>query len=89
MQALIAGRRTALEVPTVEVRDTLGAGDALHGAIVAAIARAGLVESTVTDVLRFAVEVASVSCTASGARGWLEDDVLRQRARQSISELHG
>ena len=89
MQALIAGRRTAIEVPTVEVRDTLGAGDALHGAIVAAIVRVGLVESTVTDVLRFAVEVASISCTRSGARGWLEDDVLRQRARQSISELHG
>jgi sugar/nucleoside kinase (ribokinase family) len=87
MQTLVAGDRTAIEVPRVQVRDTLGAGDALHGAVVAAIARAGLVESTVMDVLRFGVEVASASCTHFGARGWLQDDMLRQRARQSLSRL--
>ena len=85
--ALIAGERMVIEVPRVEVEDTLGAGDALHGAIVAAVARAGLAESTLADVLRFGAEVASASCTRFGARGWLEDDVLRESARQSLSRL--
>ena len=87
MQTLVAGNRTAVEVPRVQVRDTLGAGDALHGAVVAAIAQAGLAESTVMDVLRFGVEVASASCTRFGARGWLQDAMLRDRARQSLSRL--
>jgi sugar/nucleoside kinase (ribokinase family) len=87
MQALIAGKRTAIEVPRVEVRDTLGAGDALHGAIVAAIAQSGLAESTMVDVLCFGVEVASASCTRFGARGWLEDDVLKEWAGQSLLRL--
>jgi len=84
LQALVAGRRITIAVPRVEVRDTLGAGDALHGAITAAIAQAGLAKSTVVDVLRFGVEVASASCTRFGARGWLADDALKQWARRSM-----
>ncbi len=63
----------AVEVPAVDVRDTLGAGDVLHGAY--AFARA----QGVTDPLRslnFGVAVASLRVQHAGPRSWLKDPRL-------------
>ncbi|HSO64094.1 MAG TPA: PfkB family carbohydrate kinase [Ornithinibacter sp.] len=57
-----------VSVPDVEVVDTLGAGDVLHGALLADLARHG--PSDLPGSLRRAVEVAARSVTADGARGW-------------------
>jgi sugar/nucleoside kinase (ribokinase family) len=64
----------AVEVPPVAARDTLGAGDVLHGAV--AFARA----QGVTDPQRslsFGVAVASLRVQHIGPRAWLEDQQLR------------
>jgi sugar/nucleoside kinase (ribokinase family) len=64
----------AVEVPPVTVRDTLGAGDVLHGAVAFARARG------VTDPersLRFGVAVASLRVQHIGPRAWLADQRLR------------
>ena len=62
------GSSGSVEVPAAEVVDTLGAGDVLHGALLAALARHGSVE--VRQALEQAVAVASRSVEAAGARGW-------------------
>jgi sulfofructose kinase len=48
----------------VEVVDTLGAGDVMHGAFALALARGESVE----DALRFACAAAALKCTRSGGR---------------------
>ncbi|MDQ4011694.1 MAG: PfkB family carbohydrate kinase [Actinomycetota bacterium] len=68
-----------VEVPVVDVRDTLGAGDALHGAVAFARARG------VTDPqrsLRFSVAVASLRVQHVGPRTWLDDQRLRAMVTQ-------
>lgn len=78
--------RFMVPVPHVEVMDTLGAGDTLHGALVAwwaAQVRSGatpaLGDGVIwADGLAWAGRVASASCTAPG-RAWL-DDVEHWRA---------
>jgi sugar/nucleoside kinase (ribokinase family) len=63
----------AVEVPAVAVRDTLGAGDVLHGAF--AFARA----QGVTDPhrsLSFGVAVAALRVQHAGPRSWLNDPRL-------------
>ncbi len=61
-----------LPVPRVEVVDTLGAGDVLHGALLAWLAaHPGSGPTDLADGLAVAVRVASRSCAAAGARGWL------------------
>lgn len=63
----------AVEVPPVTVRDTLGAGDVLHGAVAFARARG------VTDPersLSFGVAVASLRVQHIGPRAWLNDQRL-------------
>lgn len=57
-----------IEVPAVPVRDTLGAGDVLHGAVAFAMA-CGVDEPE--RYLRFAVEVAALRVQHTGPRGWL------------------
>jgi sugar/nucleoside kinase (ribokinase family) len=64
----IDGDRGTVAVPTVRAVDTLGAGDAFHGALAAAIA-AGV--GSVPAAVGFAAEVATVRCGSLGARGWL------------------
>jgi sugar/nucleoside kinase (ribokinase family) len=68
------GSAGAVQVPTVTVRDTLGAGDVLHGAF--AFGRA----QGVTDPyqsLSFAVAVASLRVQHAGPRAWLNDPRLQ------------
>ncbi|HWR48484.1 MAG TPA: PfkB family carbohydrate kinase [Pseudonocardiaceae bacterium] len=63
----------AVEVPPVTVRDTLGAGDVLHGAVAFARARG------VTDPersLSFGVAVASLRVQHVGPRAWRSDQRL-------------
>ncbi|WP_299447944.1 PfkB family carbohydrate kinase [uncultured Phycicoccus sp.] len=55
-------------VPEVEVVDTLGAGDVLHGALLAAVARDGL--GDLPGALEQAVAIAARSVGAPGALGW-------------------
>jgi sugar/nucleoside kinase (ribokinase family) len=78
IELLTGSGRAQVAVPHVEVVDTLGAGDVLHGALSAWLAVRGT-----TDLpagLSWAAGVAADSCAASGARGWLADgDRLAQR----------
>lgn len=72
----------ALVVPRVAVRDTVGAGDVLHGAVAFARARG------VTDperALSFGIAVASLRVQHVGPRAWLGD----QRLRTLVAEIPG
>jgi len=65
--AVEVGERGTVPVPPVDVRDTLGAGDAFHGGLAVALARgAGL-----RDACAAAVRVASVRVRRVGPRSWL------------------
>jgi sugar/nucleoside kinase (ribokinase family) len=64
----------AVEVPPVTVRDTLGAGDVLHGAVAFARAR-GMTDPGRS--LSFGVAVASLRVQHIGPRAWLNDQRLR------------
>jgi sugar/nucleoside kinase (ribokinase family) len=65
------GTSGTVEVPQVEVVDTMGAGDIFHGAFCyfMSIGR-GFVEA-----LREAAKVAAESCRFRGTRGWMKDQV--------------
>jgi sugar/nucleoside kinase (ribokinase family) len=62
------GSAGEVQVPPVEVVDTLGAGDVLHGALLATLAREGT--GDLPAALAGAVEVAARSVGARGPRGW-------------------
>ena len=62
------GPSGSVETPAAEVVDTLGAGDVLHGALLAELARHGLAD--LPAALERAVAVAARSVEAPGARGW-------------------
>lgn len=62
-----------VEVPAVAVRDTLGAGDVLHGAVAFARAR-GMADPQ--RILSFGVAVASLRVQHVGPRTWLDDQRL-------------
>ena len=67
------GRSGTVPVPTVDVANTLGAGDVFHGAFTYAVAAHGaLDEGVFTTALRFAAEVAARSCRTFGTRAWME-----------------
>ncbi|MEU6578483.1 PfkB family carbohydrate kinase [Streptomyces sp. NPDC046805] len=70
------GGKGAVDVPPTRVVDTLGAGDALHGAFAYHWARGKRdnVDRFVT-ALAHAAEVASRSCTAFGTRSWLRGEL--------------
>lgn len=75
LEVLEAGRRTQVDVPLVDataVVDTLGAGDVLHGAFAAEVARG----RSWGSALSAAAVIASRSVTHEGARGWIGSDVL-------------
>ena len=57
----------SVQPPTVEVRDTLGAGDAFHGALAYAIARGDALPAAV----ELAAHTASLRCSVAGQRAWL------------------
>lgn len=61
------GQAGAVRVPQVRARDTLGAGDAFHGALVAALAHG----SSLPDAISRAAAVASARVGVVGPREWL------------------
>jgi sugar/nucleoside kinase (ribokinase family) len=60
-----------MDVPKVDVVDTLGAGDFFHGALTYRIAKHGLDDALLVDDLGFASAVAAQSVTGFGTRTWL------------------
>lgn len=66
-----AGRSGSVRPPAVQVVDTAGAGDALHGAY--AYAMAAVPSAPAERRLEFAVRVASLKCTFRGTRRWLPE----------------
>ena len=66
IEAIYDGRSYSIEVPRVDVVDTLGAGDVLHGAFLAGLAQG----FEPLAALRAAAEAASSSVAASGVVGW-------------------
>jgi sugar/nucleoside kinase (ribokinase family) len=71
IDVLTGDSRCEVPVPRVDVVDTLGAGDVLHGALAAWLAVRGT--GDLPDGLAWAARIAADSCTAPGARGWLAD----------------
>jgi fructokinase len=63
------GGRVHVPAPTVPVVDTIGAGDAVMGALLTRLASTSLqsVCENLEDALRFAVAVAALACTKPGA----------------------
>jgi sugar/nucleoside kinase (ribokinase family) len=72
IEVLTGAGHAEVPAPHVEVVDTLGAGDVLHGALSAWLAVRGT--SDLLDALTWAARIAADSCTAPGARGWLADE---------------
>jgi sugar/nucleoside kinase (ribokinase family) len=73
------GGQGEVAVPGIEVADTLGAGDVLHGALTFALARAvrsgrPLDDEWFAAALARAARVAAASCRSFGTRAWLEED---------------
>ncbi len=75
--------RAEVAVPHVEVVDTLGAGDVLHGALSAWLAVRGT--GDLHQGLAWAARIAADSCTAAGARGWLADEHRLTHHRMSLA----
>jgi fructokinase len=79
-RALLPGQEVCADVPTVQVADTIGAGDAFGGAFLAWWSASGLARSDlhrpgpVREALQVAAEVASLTCTRPGAEPpWLAE----------------
>ena len=83
IDVLTSAGRAEVTVPHVEVVDTLGAGDVLHGALSAWLAVRGT--GDLHDGLAWAARIAADSCTAAGARGWLADEHLLAHHRRSLA----
>ncbi|HEY3592911.1 MAG TPA: PfkB family carbohydrate kinase, partial [Polyangiaceae bacterium] len=62
------GREGEIQVPAVDVVDTLGAGDIFHGAF----CRFFEASQDFVASLRRAAKVASASCAYWGTRGWID-----------------
>jgi sugar/nucleoside kinase (ribokinase family) len=60
-----------IPVPRVEVADTLGAGDILHGALAYALATGPQGTASFSSALELATTVASRSCRSFGTRTWM------------------
>lgn len=87
IRLLSGATESVVAVPAARrVVDTLGAGDVLHGATLAALASVPD-PSTYAGILTFAAEVATASVEHAGALGWSADPVARDRARRALAVL--
>jgi fructokinase len=75
-QAFTRNESAAVEAPRAEVKDTVGAGDSFHGAVLAWLWRedkltpgspGSLSEEELRRLLSFATHVAGITCTREGA----------------------
>jgi sugar/nucleoside kinase (ribokinase family) len=66
-------QHTTVPVPRIEVIDTLGAGDVLHGAF-CHVAAGSAGTGWFLPAIEAAVDVASRSCAHRGTRAWLDAD---------------
>jgi sugar/nucleoside kinase (ribokinase family) len=83
IDVLIGAGRAEIPVPHVEVVDTLGAGDVLHGALSAWVAVRGT--GDLLGGLDWAARIAADSCTAAGSRGWLGGQQRLALLRRSLA----
>jgi sugar/nucleoside kinase (ribokinase family) len=83
IEVLIAGVRAEVPVPHVDVVDTLGAGDVLHGCLLAWLATRG--KGELRAGLAWSARIAADSCAAVGARGWMADAHLLAQHRSSLA----
>ena len=83
IEVLTGTGRAEVPVPQVQVVDTLGAGDVLHGALSAWLAVRGT--GDLMDGLAWAAHIAADSCTAPGSRGWLADQQRLSLLRRSLA----
>lgn len=84
VDVLVAGERFEVPVPEVQVVDTLGAGDVLHGALAVWLADGRALDAASTAAgITWAAAVASASCTAPGARAWAADPATLRGLRAS------
>ncbi|WP_406118339.1 PfkB family carbohydrate kinase [Streptomyces sp. NBC_00989] len=67
------GHEGTVAVPAVQVADTLGAGDVLHGALAYHLAGSRLTSEGFAEALRAAAVVASRACASFGTRAWMRD----------------
>jgi sugar/nucleoside kinase (ribokinase family) len=67
------GQSGLIDIKEQEIVDTLGAGDILHGVFCACLPDMGFYES-----LRYASEVATLSCRYRGTRLWIDQYMKRQ-----------
>jgi len=82
----------SLEVPSVNVVDTLAAGDVFHGALAWMLAAQAQTEgASFRHALAFAACVAAASCQHFGSREWMNSprDATIQRARALQPGLRG
>ena len=90
-RALLPGQEVSVDVPVVEVVDTIGAGDAFGGAFLAWWSGNGLGKpdlgryGPVREALQAAVEVAALTCTRAGAEPpWLAEVAGRPGWRSGL-----
>lgn len=62
------GKHGSIEIPQIQAKDTLGAGDIFHGAFCHYI-----MENNFTDSLTAATKIASDSCKKFGTRRWMKN----------------
>jgi sugar/nucleoside kinase (ribokinase family) len=74
-------RRGKIEVQHRELIDTVGAGDAFHGALAMLLGNSSL---TFAQMLGIAATVATASCAYVGARGWTKDDEVVNELRALV-----
>ena len=72
VRVVVDGAAQALDVPRIEVVDTVGAGDTFGGAALACLVQDGITRATLGTeaairAARFGVRAAAIACTRAGA----------------------
>jgi len=62
----------SIDPPQVKTKDTLGAGDAFHGAFIAGLLQEPPGLESLARAVKLATAIASLRCSFVGARAWLE-----------------
>jgi len=67
-----SGSEHSVAPPPVKTKDTLGAGDAFHGAFIAGLLQEPTGLESLARAVKLAAATASLRCSVAGARSWLE-----------------